>query len=95
MLNYTITKEAEKELRGLAYHIADLNHFLERYGAEDPDHALFKENVEHHFSRLDALQIPFALQNAVICYAENWRRYLTGDMIKTLFERGYNVTVEE
>ena len=62
-------------LQGLAYHVADVNYIIERYGANDPEYKKAHENVLLTFETLDRLGVPFWVQNSVVCFAENWRRY--------------------
>lgn len=62
-------------LRGLAYHVADVNYIKEKYGADDPEYKKADSNVLYQFEILDRLGVPFWVQNSVICFAENWRRY--------------------
>lgn len=62
-------------LRGLAYHVADVNYIKEKYGASDPEYKKADSNVLYQFEVLDRLGVPFWVQNSVICFAENWRRY--------------------
>ena len=68
-------REQRNALEGLAYHVADVNYILERYGAKDPEYKKAHQNVLLTFKHLDALDVPFWVQNSVICFAENWRRY--------------------
>ena len=69
------TSEQRSALLGLAYHVADVNYIKERYGHNDPEYSVAHKNVLYTFEKLDALQVPFWVQNSVICFAENWRRY--------------------
>lgn len=68
-------REQRNALDGLAYHVADVNYILERYGAKDPEYKKAHENVLLTFKHLDALGVPFWVQNSVVCFAENWRQY--------------------
>lgn len=78
-MNFTANHEQSKEIFALAYHVAD--HFYRREeqerGANIDDKALHEsgENIKQHFPRLDALRVPFWVQNLVICFSEDWRRY--------------------
>ena len=67
--------EQKNALEGLAYHVADANYIIERYGENDPEHKKAHENVLLSFEKLDALGVPFWVQNSVVIFAENWRRY--------------------
>lgn len=67
--------EIRNALEGLAYHIADANYINERFGSSDPEYIVANKNVHLSFETLDRLGVPFWVQNSVITYAENWRRY--------------------
>lgn len=67
--------EQKRALEGLAYHIADANYIKERYGSDDPEYDKVNKNILLSFDILDALSVPFWVQNSVICFAEDWRRY--------------------
>lgn len=62
-------------LQGLAYHVADVNYIKEKYGENDPEYKKADSNVLYQFEVLDRLGVPFWVQNSVVCFAENWRRY--------------------
>lgn len=68
-------REQINALHGLAYHVADVNYIKERYGCQDPEFTKADKNVSMTFETLDRLSVPFWVQNSVICFAENWRRY--------------------
>lgn len=68
-------KEQRNALEGLAYHVADVNYIAERFGRDEPEHEKAHQNVLLSFSVLDALGVPFWVQNSVIVFAENWRQY--------------------
>lgn len=79
MLNFTGTREQRNALEGLAYRIADNQYMIERYGRKAAEHEL-KENhktIIGLFEKLDSLKVPFWVQNTVIFYFEDWRRYKT------------------
>lgn len=67
--------EIKNALEGLAYHVADANYISERYGADDPEYEKADINVLLTFDKLDLLGVPFWVQNSVVAFAENWRRY--------------------
>lgn len=69
------SKEIRNALAGLAYHIADVNYIKERYGSDDPEYAVADMNVHCSFDALDRFGVPFWVQNSVVAFAENWRRY--------------------
>ena len=47
----------------------------EKYGASDPEYSKADKNVLLAFETLDSLGVPFWVQNSVVCFSENWRRY--------------------
>lgn len=71
----TENKEVKANLEALAYWIADDNYLIERYGTEEPERETAKQSIHLAFDLLDELKVPFWVQNTVICFAENWRRY--------------------
>ena len=75
MLKFTATHEQTKELEGLAYWIADTNYMIERYGNDEPELAKNRKTIDLVFDNLDRLGVPFWVQNTVIAFSEDWRRY--------------------
>ena len=79
MLKFTGNREQKNALEGLAYRIADNSYMIEMYGKENAK----TELQENHktiiglFEKLDQLQVPFWVQNTVIFYFEDWRKYKT------------------
>lgn len=67
--------EQKNALEGLAYWIADIEYIRERAGADDPELDKIRKTIKLCFSELDRLGVPFWVQNSVIYFAENWRRY--------------------
>lgn len=74
-LSFTCTRQQRNALEGLAYHIADSAYIKERYGANEPELKGVHETISSLFNELDKLHVPFWVQNSVIAFAENWRRY--------------------
>ena len=74
-LKFNANREQTNALQGLAYWIADNAYMIERYGADDPERQTTTKTIELIFDELDALRVPFWVQNTVVCFAENWRRY--------------------
>ena len=75
MLNAKISREQFSELQGLSYWVADLNYIKERCGEDDPELKHCRDTIEKIiFPKLDKLNVPFWVQNTVICFSENWRR---------------------
>lgn len=74
MLKYTLNQAQFDALNGLSYWIADIAYIKER--CPDDVHAISKAQrtiSESCFPELDKLNVPFWVQNTVICYSENWR----------------------
>ena len=75
-LEMHLTKKQYTALEGLAYWIANLHYMRERYGKNEPELETCRKTIELCcFPDLDALHVPFWVQNSVICWAENWRNY--------------------
>lgn len=88
-----ISAEQARELEYLARWRADLEYIKERYGAADPETETSRKSIEFSFSRLDALRVPFFLQNAALAFGEDWRRQLQTDLFSWLASReGYTVS---
>lgn len=91
-LYFEATPAQFSALEALAYWIADVNYITERYGAEDPEHERAHKTVCMWFEELDRLKVPFWVQNTVIFWAEDWRRYkdnyfFTAMQAKNIIER--------
>lgn len=94
MLTGTLTKEQYNEILALAYWIADTQYIQERFGADNPELDRCRKTLtECVFPSLDELQVPFWIQNAVICWAENWRNYVGGYVMN--FLKSKNISVAE
>lgn len=85
-LSFHANDQQSTALRGLAYWIADVHYIAERFGKNDPEHEKAHKNVIACFDDLDRLGVPFWVQNHVIIWAEDWRRYKT-EYIKTAMEK--------
>lgn len=86
-MKYTLNHDQYSAISGLAYWVADLHYMRERFGEDEPELSRAKATIEKClFPQLDKLQVPFWVQNTVICWAENWRntkkQYLT-DFLKS------------
>ena len=79
MLRFECTQEIYNALQGLAYRIADNQYMIERYGREDCSIELGQNHktIISLFDDLDRLAVPYWVQNAVMCWAEDWRKYKT------------------
>ena len=92
MRQFTLTKPQYNALEGLAYWIADSNYLKERYGSEEPELQVCRDTIEKSlFPELDELGVPFWVQNIVIGFAENWRRYK--ETYFSSFLKSKNITV--
>lgn len=91
MYKFTCTQEIYNALSGLAYRIADNQYMIERYGTEESaiERAQNNLTILDLFDSLDKKNVPFWVQNTVICWAENWRRYKT-DCIVSAFDKFKN-----
>lgn len=83
-LTFTATIEQRRVLQGLAYWIADINYISERYGHDVPEITECDRTIKSLFDELDALNVPFWVQNSVICWAENWRNYKNGYLTENM-----------
>lgn len=65
------------ELCGLAYHVADCEFFKERNPADlvETEQSKLHDNIVQHFESLDNLGVPMWVQNSIMNYASDWRRY--------------------
>ena len=63
-------------LEGLAYRIADSAYMRERFGNDEPELRQNEKTISGLFDELDRLGVPFWVQNSVICFSENWRKYI-------------------
>lgn len=81
MLDFTLNRQQYSELAGLAYHHSDLFYRLEHCpNLPEGERIRDRQNVEQHFNALDALGVPFWVQNVVLLWSENWRNYAAGHM---------------
>lgn len=75
-LYFKATKEQRNALEGLAYRIADSAYMRERFGNDEPELKKNEKTISGLFDLLDRLAVPFWVQNSVICFSENWRKYI-------------------
>lgn len=77
-LNFSCSSEQRNALLGLAYWIADARYIEERYGSLDPEYSVCDKTLKQCvFPHLDRLQVPFWVQNTVIAFSDDWRRYIS------------------
>ena len=87
MLEFTANTTQMQELEGLAYWIANRQYIIERYGNDEPELQHCDDTIRLIFTRCDELKIPFWVQNSIICFAENWRRYKSEYLVEAMKER--------
>lgn len=76
MLNFKANHAQRAALEGLAYWVADSRYIRERYGDEEPELLRCADTLSKCiFPELDRMGVPFWVQNAVICFSEDWRRF--------------------
>ena len=93
MLNAKISREQFSELQGLSYWVANLNYIKEIYGENDNELQVCRETIEKCiFPKLDKLNVPFWVQNTVICFSENWRN--TKKEYLSSFLKSKNIEIE-
>lgn len=76
-LAYVVNRSQMDALEGLAYWHADKQYLIERYGREDARYEIEQAHntIMGLFAALDRLAVPFWLQNVVLAFSEDWRRY--------------------
>ena len=87
-MKYQATTATRPMLEGLAYWIADAAYIRERYGENCPELITCRKTIENMFPRLDAAGVPYWVQNTVIAWAEDWRRYKGEYMWPALSDKG-------
>ena len=86
-LFFKATKEQRNALEGLAYRIADSAYIRERFGNDDPELKQNEKTISSLFDLLDRLDVPFWVQNSVICFSENWRKYIQFGIFEPMKEK--------
>lgn len=74
MMTFTATREQRDELEGLAYWVSDRAWSRERGELDENEDHRTDTTIRAIFDRLDRLAVPYWVQNAVCCWAEDWRR---------------------
>lgn len=87
-LTFTATPAQASALDGLAYWIAASRKTRERFPDDLPELERCRRIVCGLFDRLDALGVPFWVQNAVAAFADDWRRYVGVYMWPWLVAKG-------
>lgn len=87
-MEFHASEKAAGELSSLIYWRANLAYTRERYPDCAEEITRCKKNIEYDFSALDRLGVPFWVQNAALCWAENWRNYVDRSFWKDMAARG-------
>lgn len=89
-MQYRYNREVYNALDGIAYRAADNNYMIERYGADGAavEIAENDKTVSGLFDYLDALNVPYWVQNAALAFGRDWRRYKSGSLSAWLADRG-------
>lgn len=83
-------------LEGIAYRIADINFLKAKYG-DDAEHEIeaSRKTMKSLFADADRENIPFFVQNTVICYFEDFTKYLETSVTSYLTNhKHYDITLE-
>lgn len=73
-LYFKVTQKQYNALAGLRYRIADI-HYQREHGADESEIEKTHKTILSLFDELDALKVPFWVQNQTIASVENYRRY--------------------
>lgn len=94
MKQYKYNRDVYSALEGIAFRQADTSYMLERYGADGAAVELEenRKTVSGLFDYLDALAVPFWVQNAALAFGRDWRRYKSGSLSEWLAARGISPT---
>lgn len=87
-LHFEASRAQRGELEGLAYWIADRAHGRERGELDMYEEERTGETLRAIFHGLDRLGVPLWVQNDVIGWAEDWRRYLSEDFAAAMRKKG-------
>lgn len=94
-LSFKANSRQWADLLGLAYWVADAAYCRElmtRAEYEREEQKRHDGAITSLFDSLDRLGVPYWVQNAVICWAEDWRREASEYMDCGLRRRGYDIT---
>ena len=86
-LYFEATKEQRNALECLAYRVADSAYMRERFGDDEPELKKNEKTISGLFDLLDRLGVPFWVQNSVICFSENWRKYIQFGIFEPMKEK--------
>lgn len=80
MKTFAATSEQRDELEGLAYWVSDRAWSRERGKLDEYEERRTGDTIRAIFDALDRLAVPYWVQNAVICWAEDWRHTMKEDL---------------
>lgn len=86
-LFFECNRDQRSALEGLAYRIADTAYMRERFGSDEPELKQNEKTISGLFDELDRLGVPFWVQNSVICFSENWRKYIQFGIFEPMKEK--------
>lgn len=76
-MTFTATIDQRRALEGLAYWAAEQAYTRERFPADADTLRRADETICMNFDICDRLQVPYWVQNTVLCWAQNWRNTKT------------------
>lgn len=79
MMTFTATREQRDNLEGLAYWVSDRAWSREHGLLDEHEDQRTDKTIRVIFDALDRLAVPYWVQNAVSCWAEDWRRTMQED----------------
>lgn len=79
MMTFAATREQRDNLEGLAYWVSDRAWSRERGKLDEYEDQRTDNTIRAIFDQLDRLAVPYWVQNAVSCWAEDWRRTMQED----------------
>ena len=86
-LFFECNRKQRSALEGLAYRIADTEYMREKYGFNEPELSQNEKTISSLFDELDRLGVPFWVQNSVICFSEDWRKYTQFGIFEPMKEK--------
>ncbi len=91
---YHVNHDQFLALEGLAYRIADNSYMIERYGQDEAKQELADNHktIMMLFDDLDKMNVSYYVQNAIIAFADDWRRYKS-EYLKTWIRNRYKGTI--
>ena len=87
-MEFHASRQAQDELSGLIYWMANLEYTRERYPGDREEIEHCKKSVECSFRALDRLGVPFWVQNAALGWARSWKNYVQRDFWTDMTARG-------